>query len=67
MSSATATVTAYVVLAVLGLSLQVAGVLAPDRWPTLGRVLTFALRRRSTQLGLLLAWWWVGWHLVTDR
>ncbi len=67
MSSATATVAAYVVLGGLGLALQLAGMLAPDRWSTLGRVLAFALHRRSTQVGLVLVWWWLGWHEVTNR
>ena len=65
--TATAIVAAYLLLAALGLALQVAGIVAPDRWSTLGRVLTFALHRRSSQLGLVLVWWWVGWHLVTNR
>ncbi|MGN6131058.1 MAG: DUF6186 family protein, partial [Nocardioidaceae bacterium] len=22
---------------------------------------------RAAQLGLLLAWWWVGWHFLVDH
>lgn len=67
MSSAAVTVAAYLLLAGVGAALQLAGWLAPRRWSTLQRVLAFALRRRSTQLGLVLAWWWLGWHEVTNR
>ena len=35
--------------------------------PRLGQVATWAMRRRTTQVGLLLAWWWLGWHFVTLR
>jgi hypothetical protein len=36
-----------------------------SRVPTLAATFRWALRRRSTQLGLLLAWWWLGWHFIT--
>jgi hypothetical protein len=32
--------------------------------PTIADVVHWASRRRSTQIGLLLAWWWLGWHFV---
>jgi hypothetical protein len=38
-----------------------------DLAPRLGQVVTWAMRRRTTQVGLLLAWWWLGWHFVTLR
>lgn len=67
MSSAAVTTTAYAAVGVLALALQVAGVLRPERVPTVGRVLTWAMRRRSTQIGLLFTWWWLGWHFLTAR
>ena len=67
MSSAGVTACAYGALAVLAVGLQVLGVLRPERYPTLGRVLTWAMRRRSTQIGLVFAWWWLGWHFLTAR
>jgi hypothetical protein len=30
-------------------------------------VVTWAMRRRTTQVGLILAWWWLGWHFITLR
>lgn len=35
------------------------------RLPTCSALIRWALRRRSTQIGLLLAWWWLGWHFIT--
>ena len=57
----------YGLVVVLAFGTQVVGRARPARAPTLGRVVTWAMRRRSTQLGLLLAWWWLGWHFVTAR
>lgn len=65
--SALLTVSAYAVLAAALLALEVAGARHPERFATAGRLLTWAMRRRSTQLGILFVWWWVGWHLVTAR
>ncbi len=32
--------------------------------PTLADLVRWVARRRSAQIGLLLAWWWLGWHFV---
>lgn len=32
--------------------------------PTISSVLRWAARRRSTQIGLVMAWWWIGWHFL---
>ncbi len=67
MTSADITVSVYASVGLMLLALEVAGRLWPSRCSTLSRVLTWAMRRRSAQLGLLLTWWWLGWHFVTDR
>lgn len=66
-ASALATVTAYAVLAGLALGLELLGRRQPGEYSTLGTVLTWALRRRSTQLAVVFVWWWLGWHLTTAR
>lgn len=38
---------------------------AHPKVPTLAATFRWAMRRRSTQLGFLLAWWWLGWHFIT--
>jgi hypothetical protein len=35
-----------------------------SRVPTFPSLLRRAMRTRSAQLGILLAWWWLGWHFV---
>ena len=67
MSSYAATAGAYVAVLVLGVLAALVALTAPRLWPALGTVVGWAMRRRSTQLGLLLAWWWLGWHWVTQR
>lgn len=62
-----ATWTAYAVIAFTAVAVQVTAQRRPQTVATIGRVVSWAMRRRSTQLGLLLAWWWLGWHLVTAR
>lgn len=63
-SSRVATVSVFVLLGLALLGLEVAGY--SSRWPvpTLGRVVDGLLRRRSARVGILLAWWWLGWHLL---
>ena len=65
--SAGLTLAVYALVGVMLVALEVAGRLRPERFSTLGRVITWAMRRRSAQLGLLLTWWWLGWHFVTGR
>jgi hypothetical protein len=59
-------------ITVAGFAVVAAGLLAVElvarrgraAVPTLSAVLCWAMRRRSTQLGVLLAWWWLGWHFI---
>jgi hypothetical protein len=59
-------VTGLVYLAVLvGMVLaDVIGRRAGSPIPRFADIVRWAARRRSTQFGLLLAWWWLGWHFV---
>ena len=67
MTPAEVSYAAYALIAAAVLALEAAARLAPGRVPSVGTVLTWAMRRRSAQFGLVLAWWWLGWHFVTDR
>ena len=57
----------YAVLLATTVAMFVVAWLRPATLPRLGRVVTWAMRRRTTQVGLILAWWWLGWHFVTLR
>jgi hypothetical protein len=32
--------------------------------PTLAVLFRWVLRRRSAQIGVVMAWWWIGWHFL---
>lgn len=34
--------------------------------PTLANLFRWMLRRRSAQIGVVMAWWWIGWHFLGD-
>lgn len=67
MSGWEVTVTAYAALALAAAAAALVSWRRPAVVAGLGAVLTWAMRRRSTQLFLLLTWWWLGWHFVTSR
>lgn len=34
------------------------------RIPRLADLFRWMLRRRSAQIGIVMAWWWIGWHFL---
>ncbi|WP_406632147.1 DUF6186 family protein [Amycolatopsis sp. WGS_07] len=40
--------------------------LFPKKIPSLTSVLSALMRKRSTRIALVLAWWWVGWHFFVQ-
>ena len=64
MTSRVLTIAAYVVIAL--------SLLVTELWshrpgtvvPSLVELVRWAARKRSAQFGLLLVWWWLGWHFV---
>ncbi len=57
------------VFALLGVSLvglELVARLPRSRIPTLSRLVTNGLGRRSVQVLVVLSWWWVGWHFFGD-
>jgi hypothetical protein len=34
--------------------------------PTVAEVLRWTMRRRSAQIGIVMAWWWIGWHFLIN-
>lgn len=34
--------------------------------PTLAALFRWMARRRSAQIGIIMAWWWIGWHFLGD-
>jgi len=48
------------------LGLEVVARLPRSPVPTLRRMLSGGLGRRSVQVLVVLSWWWVGWHFFGD-
>jgi hypothetical protein len=48
------------------LALEVVARLPRSPVPTLRRLLSGGLGRRSVQVLVVLSWWWVGWHFFGD-
>ncbi|HXW44328.1 MAG TPA: DUF6186 family protein [Streptosporangiaceae bacterium] len=62
MSTRDGTILGYLLVLAAGIALQVASVLRPDSFPSLGRVLTHVMRSRTGRVGIFVAWAWVGLH-----
>jgi len=58
-----ATLVGYGALACCLVALQVAGFRRPDA-PTIGTLAAIALRRPAGLGALVVAWLWLGWHLL---
>lgn len=60
------TVWGYALLGATLLVLQLWALRPASGIPTVSEVLRWGMRRRTAQLGVLLAWWWVGWHFLLN-
>jgi hypothetical protein len=67
MTSRDATIAAYAAVAAAAVTIQLLAKAGAVDVASLAKALTWALRRRSTQIGILFAWWWLGWHFLTAR
>ena len=65
MNSRTLTLAAYALVAVLAVVVELLARSDRTRLPTFASTVSSGLVRRSTQLGLFAAWWWLGWHFIT--
>ena len=64
MTSRIVTIAMYGVLfASLGV-LELLARYSPRKVPTLAQVLRSTMGRRSAQIGIVMAWWWIGWHFL---
>ena len=62
MGSRGLTITAYGVIGLGLVLLEILGRFTSLPTPTAADMLRRALRHRSAQFGIVLAWWWFGWH-----
>jgi uncharacterized protein DUF6186 len=66
MSSHAVTVAVFALLGGVLIGLELAARVPGSPVPTVNRLLTGALGRRSVQVLVVLGWWWVGWHFFAD-
>jgi hypothetical protein len=63
MSSRAVTIAGFLALAAAALGLELLGRRPGSPVPRLGDLVGRAVQTRRGRIGVLLAWWWVGWHL----
>jgi hypothetical protein len=64
MTSRALTIDAYLTLGAVLVLLEVLARLTHLPVPSAAAVVHRALRHRSAQFGVLLAWWWLAWHFL---
>ena len=64
MSTRVLTVLGYLLVAASLVGVELSARRDVSRVPSFGGLLRRAMRTRSAQLGILLAWWWLGWHFI---
>ena len=65
----TSRIVTIAIYGVLFASLGVLELLAryrPRTVATLAQTLRWTMRRRSAQIGIVMAWWWIGWHFLVS-
>jgi hypothetical protein len=63
-SSRAVTIAGYLVLAAALIVLDVIGRRPGTRVPTLAQLCGYVMRDRWGRLGVLLLWFWLGWHFL---
>jgi Family of unknown function (DUF6186) len=56
------TISVYLLVLAAGITLQVVAVRKPDRFPSLGGVITHVMHSRTGRVGVFVAWSWIGLH-----
>jgi len=54
----------YLTLLLIGIVIWVATRGEDGRFASLREVFSRVLHYRGTRLGLLMFWWWIGWHFL---
>jgi len=62
MSMRDGTILGYLLVLAGAIGLQVAALLRPQSFPSIGRVFTHVMRTRTGRVGVFVAWAWIGLH-----
>ena len=60
----TLTIALYLACAAALLVVELLARYSSVRVPRLADLFRWMLRRRSAQIGIVMAWWWIGWHFL---
>lgn len=58
------TIAGFAVIGLVLVGLHVAGTRPGSRFPSLADLCGFIMRDRWGRWGVLLLWWWLGWHFL---
>ncbi|WP_194894680.1 DUF6186 family protein [Catenulispora pinisilvae] len=65
MSPRAITVTGYVVIGAAALLVEVVARRPGSRVPTFSQLLSHVMHEKWGRVGMLLAWWWLGFHFLS--
>lgn len=60
----TATILVYIGVGVALVVVELLARFTEVKVPTLAALFRWMMRKRSAQIGILMAWWWIGWHFL---
>jgi hypothetical protein len=63
-TSRTLTIAGYLLLTAAAVALDAYGRHPRTRVPSLAHLCGFVMRDKWGRIGLLLLWWWLGWHFL---
>ncbi len=64
MTSRTVTILGFVLIALGAVALQIWSARPETRVASLGELLGHLMGTRTGRIGVLLSWWWLGWHFI---
>jgi len=64
-SSREITIAGYVLVGLVAMVVELVARRPGSRVPTIGELAGFVMRERWGRLGVLLVWWWLGFHFLS--
>lgn len=61
------TIAGFLICVVAAVVLELRARRTPDYLAPLGTVLDRVMTSRSARIGILLFWWWAGWHFLVGQ
>jgi hypothetical protein len=59
-----ATIAGFAICLLAAIAVEIVARRDPERIAPLGGLLERVMATRSARVGILLFWWWVGWHFL---